>query len=957
MCILLTVGLLVASFVLTQLLAPKPRIENARPAGLGDFQAATATEARTQPLVFGTVLQRGPNVVWFGDLEQVPITQSVKKNLFSKSNVTVGYKYYLGIQFGIFRGDDDTTLKRILIGGKEVWSGSVNTVTAISINKPDLFGGDTLGAGGVVGTFRYHPGTSDQAVNAYLEDFQFTATGSTRTPNYGGLAYGVFEHGYVGNSTSLKEWSFELKRVTNGLNLDLAEYLINGADSNPMNVIYELITNTEWGFGDPAATIDLVNFEDCANTLAAENCGFSMLVDTGIGADSFKEELERQINGAIYIDHTDGKWRCKLARDDYNVNTVPELVATGASENILEVEDFTRGGWLDTSNQVRLFFFDRQNDYDERPAFAADMANAMIQGGGTVLTMRNQPTEVRFPGIKDAGLANQTVWRVLRSLSYPLAKAKITVDRSLWDLRRYDVVTWTDEALGFTKLPMRVQSVDLGNLEAGEIVLDLVQDIWRFAAGSFGDPPATGWTPPTDELEAFDSVFAFEAPRAFLTRAVGFNGTYSDRVVTAAKRKGAEVGYELFQKVGAASYVTSGIVDTTVRVGTLTSSLPLGDISGVSINVTCATAADKAAILAAFNSGLGVVELGTQMLNLLRIGNEFLIAKSAASGTGTTIDFTDVYRQVVDSVQVAHSSSTEVWATFMGVGITEQSYASGDVVDVKLLPTSRSDQVPIASVTAASVTMANRLRRPLPPGRIALNGANNDTTNVSLEGVGSGDATGILLELIRRDYRSTDEIQALTLDASSITTSFPADVTYTFTVAVYNTTSTPTLLFTTAAQSAASITIRRTEIFRWTSSAIPTSLRIDILTSHVYGGVTYTARSTLAWEFTTTSALTGLFNLGTINDGISSNTYTADASGTWQISIATAMTTGNVQVNVAGAGFVNVITTGNLTGTFSANSSDSIVVKHSESTSGYMTALLIRNPSSTPKAYGVAFKT
>ena len=67
---------IVVSLVLTAIsyaLSPKPK--NARPkaAGLDDFNLPTADEGRPIPVVFGTVLLRGPNVVWAGDHEVDPI--------------------------------------------------------------------------------------------------------------------------------------------------------------------------------------------------------------------------------------------------------------------------------------------------------------------------------------------------------------------------------------------------------------------------------------------------------------------------------------------------------------------------------------------------------------------------------------------------------------------------------------------------------------------------------------------------------------------------------------------------------------------------------------------------------------------------------------------------------------------------------------------------------------------
>ena len=71
-----TIILLILVVVLTvvaELLRPKPDIENARPAGLGDFDFPTATEGRAIPVVFGTVKIAGPNVVWYGDLLVDPL--------------------------------------------------------------------------------------------------------------------------------------------------------------------------------------------------------------------------------------------------------------------------------------------------------------------------------------------------------------------------------------------------------------------------------------------------------------------------------------------------------------------------------------------------------------------------------------------------------------------------------------------------------------------------------------------------------------------------------------------------------------------------------------------------------------------------------------------------------------------------------------------------------------------
>ncbi len=70
---------IVVSLVLTAIsyaLSPKPKNTSPKAAGLDDFNLPTAEEGRPIPVVFGTVLLRGPNVVWAGDLKVDPIRKS-----------------------------------------------------------------------------------------------------------------------------------------------------------------------------------------------------------------------------------------------------------------------------------------------------------------------------------------------------------------------------------------------------------------------------------------------------------------------------------------------------------------------------------------------------------------------------------------------------------------------------------------------------------------------------------------------------------------------------------------------------------------------------------------------------------------------------------------------------------------------------------------------------------------
>lgn len=65
------IAVFAAALVVAYAYAPKP--QNQPPAGLGDFKVPTAEEGREIPVLFGTRLIEGPNVVWYGDLKTVAI--------------------------------------------------------------------------------------------------------------------------------------------------------------------------------------------------------------------------------------------------------------------------------------------------------------------------------------------------------------------------------------------------------------------------------------------------------------------------------------------------------------------------------------------------------------------------------------------------------------------------------------------------------------------------------------------------------------------------------------------------------------------------------------------------------------------------------------------------------------------------------------------------------------------
>jgi len=1024
-------------FVASELLRPKPKLENAKPAGLGDFQFPTATEERFVPLLWGTVQITGPNVVWWGDLIQQAITEKVKTGLFSSSTITKGYRYFVGIQSALCRGTVDQLLT-VWIGDDEVISqtdirsygvsnpgtgysrgdkltltsgtgtkavvqvtkvaqstGAVVSVTrstrgdytvlptspsattggggsgctisfekgpitdgeAFGIYEPNLFGGEDLGSGGVTGRLQFFAGSPTQAVSDYLALHQIIGA-NDRTPAYRGTCYVCPESEamYVGTSTSIKPWKYEVQRIPNGLALS-GSGKVNTYDANPMNVLYEILTDTDWGLAVDPAMIDTASFTTAAATLVTEGNGFSYIADSPREASELISLIEEQIDGVMFFNNLTAQFQIRLARADYTIGSIPSL----DDSNIISFNSFSRGSWEDTTNFMRSEFNDRADNYKGTYGLAIDSANIRTQDGAIIVGTRT------YPGVKDKNLANQLAWRDLRSLAVPMAKANLKVNATLYDLQPGQPVKVTNADLGLDETPMRIIRIDYGEMTDNTISLDLVEDIFYYLAPSFGPPDVSSWEPPTDTLDPFDpaETLVFEAPRAFNARDAQSDGPLDHRIWASGRKQGVEITFKAMTKLNAAAdsayaEVAEGV--QFLRLGELTSALTTSGTDPITINITC-TPDSQTSIREVFEDFPAVATLGTDLSQLIMIGNEFLLVTGAAD-SGATVNLSTVYRGVLDSTREAHAAGTPVFIISGGGlagGVSFGPYGQTDQMDVKLRPRSGTDTVATADANEESLTLNRRSRRPYPPGRVSIGGTVWSST-VALEQLGGGaEATGFASTWIRRDYRIADlianEIDALSTDAGTTYADFPAANTTTYTVRLYNDPAgANTLLLTYSSLSAVSQNQLRIAILKANSGVLPTTLAIEIEASHTDDGDVLAARHILRHIFAVTSALTGQFAFGATAASVASNLYTATVNGTYAFTLSSAFTVGAVQYSLNAAAYVDLITAGNTTGNIAGVvATDTIRVRHNSTDTTVTKQLDMNAPGAGQDGFAILY--
>jgi hypothetical protein len=490
----------IAWFVVTTLvsiaLAPKP--PRPRPAALDDFDLPVAEEGKPVQVIFGTVRQTGPNVLWFGDLSSKAIK---KKSLFSSA--TVGYRYFMGVQFLSGIGPMDA-LTRVEVGEKLAWSGSQTTSGNLTIDQPNLFGGKNR-EGGLSGVLEVRMGADDQAASAYLE----AKLGAPQSADRG-LATTVFRSGdgtkggYIGNSAYPKPWAFTWRRILKGWVNDAPWYpaaAAIGTSMNPAHIIYQTLTDPEWGMGVPASALDDTVFRDAADDFVAEGFGLDLQLTQQVATEDFLQIVLDHVGGLLRFNHATGLIELKLLRGDYD----PSELEIFDESRISRITRYQRQGWGETVNEIVLVYTD-PTTRRETSCSVNSLGNINAQGGVV-------SEKLNYPGISSHTIAAQVALRELRARSTPLASLEFEIDRSAWAYTPGDVFRFSWARLGVEEVVCRVVKAVQSELDRNVIVVSAVEDIYGLPSASYTSTPAPG----ADAGDVPDTATADESGAAVIS--------------------------------------------------------------------------------------------------------------------------------------------------------------------------------------------------------------------------------------------------------------------------------------------------------------------------------------------------------------------------------------------------------------------------------------------------------
>lgn len=660
--------------------------DDRKPAGLEDFTFPTAAERPIQVL-YGTRKLGGANVLWYGDLRSKEITKKVKSG-FSSKKMTIGYKYYMGVQLGICHGPD-VTLREVWFDDDKAWSGQV-TSGSFTINKPDLFGGEESG-GGVQGTVSFYNGGLIQKANLYLQ----RVVGIDIVSGLRGVCYAVLEQFYVGNTETPAKISFVCSRFPKSPGGNTALEAI-GDDANPAYVIHEFLTDKRFGASISATLVDFATIEACAQTLKDEGYGVSGAVDSAKQASAVIDDILKVINGSLVTDAATGKLKLKLAREDYIIADLPALNAN----NIRGISNFNRGS-LDTAvNEVKIKYVSIADGFTERTATAQNLGLRIHKGD-------SDGVSYDYMSISTGALAAKVAQRELRPLSVPLASCIVECNRSMYDIEMLDVVTLDWPPLNVQGLVMRVMSVDVGSLNDSSIKLTLTQDVFGVQNTVYADGGEHVWTKPVFEPVDPPGIQIVEAPAIFNSTA-GLTRT----LMTLVEQPAAGQNYKLITRQGIESWSEQGDYPFT-PVFQLSESLP----ASLANLATGPVVSGDISRLDNYSTNENREALG-----ILYINGEWLSYETFTILTSTTAQLKNVRRALFGSTAKATQAGTKVWAVSEGHGITLSQFNQGSAVYLKTLVKTQTRRQTETEAAEKSFVVKGINDLVFPPARVLVNG-------------------------------------------------------------------------------------------------------------------------------------------------------------------------------------------------------------------------------------------
>lgn len=595
----------------------------------------------------------------------------------------------------IAKGPGGIGVRQFKSGNSENIAGSnVNTVSGPgnetrSINAGEVFGGDKK-EGGIDGELNFMFGAPTQSVTARIKNLI-----GGRVSNFRGVVTLFYDGLITSMNPYPKAWSVRVRRVLEGWDGDVWQpalaviWMQNNRVKamNPTHIIYECITNRAWGRGWPRTVINDAVWTATAEKLRDETFGLCLKWNSQTELDEFIQEVIDLIGGTLYTDLATGLINLELLRDDYIVETLPRFTYTSG---LLSIENGETVAQDDLVNEVIVNWHNPVLNEDRQ---VRSQNLALRQSLGAI-----KSTTATYDGIPSASLATRIADRDKRTVSTPLKRFVVTLDRRGSSITPGKVFRVSAPDKGIQDIILRAGTRKTGEITDGAIKIDAIIDVFGLSAAVFSDDDDGGFIPPDNtpvsperillrESTYADMIVSYSrADRNEIPNDVGFISILAGKPTSESQdyRIASRAGGEDFRIRGAGSFAPSALLANSVAPNEMVFDIEEGiDLEDVTVGMA--------------------VEIGPEICRLDAITlNEDMVSGTITVGRGCT-----------DTIPTALTAGMPLFFATGYIGHDYREYAEGEDVDVMALTSTSSQDLAIEDGEIWSIEdLSNRRKLP-----------------------------------------------------------------------------------------------------------------------------------------------------------------------------------------------------------------------------------------------------
>ena len=602
---------------------------------VGSLQFQTSQHGGVIPLVYGTT-RVSPNLIEYGDFKATPASRQGAKGKGGGGGKGGGqqYNYSASVIIGVCQGP-------IAGIGTVWWDKNVGTLSSLPA--------------------ALYLGSDGEAPDPYWQtNHAGTALG------YSGTANVVANNYAMGNTATLPNFSFEVYGV-----LSLSG--TNALDANPASIVSDVLTNSRYGAGFPAANLaDLTVYSTYCQALGIM---LSPMLDTQQEAQQHLSDIVKITNSAIVwsggllkivpygdqpltgngITYTPNATPFySLSEDDFiiqessvgtNSGVTPggPALRTGASPITGGFSDdpvhIARSTPADATNSIQLECLDRSNSYNTAIVEAFDQASIDLYG-----VRRDSSLKAR--AIVDPANVGPIVAQLL--LQRALLFRNTYTFKLGWKyclLEPMDLVQITDSRLGALALSVRITAVE----EDDEGMLAITAEDFfggYSTAVLYPKQSNAGYVPNwSSDPGSANAPIIFEPPAGLLTGGL--------EIWVALSGGSNWGGAQVWISSDGNSYALTGTVTSPAKQGTLIADLPPHSSPDTSdtLSVDLTESQGQLASVSATDAA--------NLVTLCYVGGELLAYQTATLTAAYKYDLSTLYRGAYGSTIIDHPSGAQ----------------------------------------------------------------------------------------------------------------------------------------------------------------------------------------------------------------------------------------------------------------------------------------------------------